>query len=56
MTMRLRPDVYEEVKRSAARNFRSLTMEVNELLFEAINAKEKAPGQSPNRPDASDSE
>lgn len=42
MTLRLRPDVYEAVHRSASGNFRSITAEINELLFETINAKEKA--------------
>ncbi|GBQ07260.1 hypothetical protein [Saccharibacter floricola] len=40
MTLRLRPDVYEVVKRSASKNFRSITAEINELL---LNAIKKAP-------------
>lgn len=42
MTLRLRPDVYEAVRRSASGNFRSITAEINELLVEVINTKEKA--------------
>lgn len=34
-SLRLRPDVYEAVRKSAAKNFRSLTAEINELLLEA---------------------
>jgi len=32
MTLRLRPDVYEALKRSASGSVRSLTGEINELL------------------------
>lgn len=54
MTLRLRPDVYEVVRKSAFGNFRSMTAEINELLLEAINVKEKAPGLDANQtPDAS---
>ncbi|MCG4256932.1 hypothetical protein [Acetobacter senegalensis] len=57
MTLRLRPDVYEVVRKSAFGNYRSMTAEINELLLEAINAKEKAPEpRLGNRSDASDSE
>lgn len=35
MTLRLRPDVHEAVRLSAERNYRSVTAEINELLYEA---------------------
>lgn len=50
MTLRIRPDVYERVKQSALKNFRSLTAEINELLYEATK---KAPGSRQANPDAS---
>lgn len=47
MTLRLRPDVYEAVKHSAAENFRSMTAEINELLLEATKkASEPAVGSN----------
>lgn len=49
--LRLRPDVYEAVRRSAADNFRSMTAEINELLLEATK---KAPGAYQANPDASE--
>ncbi|MCX5614449.1 Arc family DNA-binding protein [Bombella saccharophila] len=51
MTLRLRPDVYEVVKRFAAENFRSMTAEINELLLEATK---KASGANQSNPDASE--
>ena len=46
-SLRLRPDVYEAVRKSAAKNFRSLTSEINELLLEATKrAPEPAVGSN----------
>jgi len=47
ITLRIRPDVYDAVRRSAFENFRSMTAEINELLVEAIKKTEEAkPGSS----------
>lgn len=49
INLRLRPDIYEAVRRSAADNCRSMTAEINELLLEATK---KAPGADQSNPDA----
>lgn len=47
MNLRLRPDIYEAVKRSATDNCRSMTAEINELLLEATKkASEPAVGSN----------
>ncbi|MBB2176742.1 hypothetical protein [Gluconacetobacter johannae] len=54
MTLRLRPDVYEALKRSAATSVRSLTAEINELLCAVLLETEKASGPAlESSPDAS---
>ncbi|MBO1361768.1 Arc family DNA-binding protein [Acetobacter sacchari] len=55
MTLRLRPDVYEALRQSAAESVRSMTSEINELLAEVLLKKEKASGSGlATSPDASE--
>lgn len=53
---RLPPDLYGKIIESAEQERRSANSEVILILERHYEQKEKAPGQSPNRPDASHAE
>ncbi|GAN66917.1 Arc family DNA-binding protein [Acetobacter orientalis] len=54
--VRMPSHLLEQLKSDAQDGYRSLNSEVVMILEKHFSAKEKAPGLSPNRPDASHAE